>query len=365
MTGTDVIAVTGVTGGLGGRVARRLAERGGRQRLGVRGPGRGPGLAGAEGWGGAAALFMVSASEDPDRLRLHANVVDAAVGAGVERVVYTSFYGAGPECTFTFGRDHWHTEQRILGSGLRHTFLRDNLYIDFLPLLVGADGVIRGPAGDGRVAAVTRDDIADAAVAVLLDGDDHNGRNYDITRPAGRTLAGGPDHGRGPRGAVAGHRAGGRLPARDPGGGVRVAGVLRRPRLGGRRLGDHLCRRRPRRRGAGVRRRRRPDRPPAHGPGRVPGGQPRQLPAATRQARGLTQDLQGLGHAVLVVAGRHPGRPPPHPGRGGAHGQGGGHGGEQPQVVVPVADGRPLPPPDAAGGAELVAVDRLVGAGRP
>src|SRR4029453_16835579 len=172
MTGTDVIAVTGVTGGLGGRVARRLAERGVRQRLVVRDPGRAPELAGAEvaagsyddpeqlrrgGVGGGGVLFMVPASEAPVGLRLHANVVDAAVGAGVERVVYTSFYGAGPECTFTFGRDHWHTEKRILGSGLRHTFLRDNLYIDFLPLLVGADGVIRGPAGDGRVAAVTRD----------------------------------------------------------------------------------------------------------------------------------------------------------------------------------------------------------------
>ena len=66
---------------------------------------------------------------------------------GCERVVYTSFFGAGPECTFTFGRDHWHTEQRIRDSGLRHTFLRDNLYIDFLPLLAGRR---RGHPGTGR-----------------------------------------------------------------------------------------------------------------------------------------------------------------------------------------------------------------------
>src|SRR5215213_9202851 len=202
MAETDVIAVTGATGGLGGRVARRLAERGVGQRLVVRDPGRAPELAGAEvaaggyddpdglrrAFEGAATLFMVSASEDPDRLRLHANVVDAAVGAGVERMVYTSVYGAGPECTFTFGRDHWHTEQRIRGSGRRHTFLRDNLYIDFMPLLVGADGVIRGPAGDGRVAAVTRDDIAEVAVAALLDGDRHHGQTYDMTGPEALTL---------------------------------------------------------------------------------------------------------------------------------------------------------------------------------
>ena len=40
MSTTEVIAVTGATGGLGGRVAERLADRGARQRLVVRDPGR-------------------------------------------------------------------------------------------------------------------------------------------------------------------------------------------------------------------------------------------------------------------------------------------------------------------------------------
>jgi uncharacterized protein YbjT (DUF2867 family) len=197
-----VIAVTGATGG-SGRVAGGWPS-GGAPAPGGQGPGRAPELAGAEvaagsyddpdglrrAFEGAATLFMVSALEDPDRLRLHANVVDAAVGAGVGAGRVHLFYGAGPECTFTFGRDHWHTEQRIRDSGLRHTFLRDNLYIDFVPLLVGPDGVIRGPAADGRVAAVARDDIADVAVAVLLgDGGGHDGRTYDMTGPEALTMA--------------------------------------------------------------------------------------------------------------------------------------------------------------------------------
>jgi NAD(P)H dehydrogenase (quinone) len=204
MTGVGLIATTGVTGGLGGRVAQRLASRGVRQRLVARDPGRAPRLAGAEvttasyddrealrkALQGARTLFMVSATEHPERLALHANVVEAAADAGVERVIYTSIFGTGPDCTATFGRDHWHTEQRIIGSGLRHTFLRDNLYIDFLPLMVGPDGLLRGPAGAGRVAAVARDDIADVAVAVLLDeGGRHDGRTYDLTGTEALTMA--------------------------------------------------------------------------------------------------------------------------------------------------------------------------------
>ena len=50
---------------------------------------------------------------------------------------------------------------------MRHTFLRDSLYIDFLPLMAGADGVIRGRPGTGGVAAVSRDDIASGELEVV------------------------------------------------------------------------------------------------------------------------------------------------------------------------------------------------------
>ena len=198
------IAVTGATGGLGGRVAARLADHGVPQRLLVRDAARAPDLPHAEvatfeGYddpGGLRAaldgidtLLLVSAAEHPDRVSLHRGAVDAAVAAGVARIVYTSFQGAAADCTFTFGRDHFHTEEHIKATGVAHTFLRDNLYVDFMPLLCGADGVIRGPAGDGRVAAVARDDIADVAGAVLT-GEGHENQTYDLTGPEAFTLAG-------------------------------------------------------------------------------------------------------------------------------------------------------------------------------
>jgi uncharacterized protein YbjT (DUF2867 family) len=195
------LAVTGATGGIGGRVARRLAGRGAAQRLVVRDPSRAPALPGAEvvqaayedgealrrALDGVDTLLLVSGSEAADRVRRHASAVDAAVAAGVGRIVYLSFLACAPDATFTFARDHWHTEERVRASGVRHTFLRDSLYLDYFPLFAGADGVIRGPAGDGRVAAVARDDIADAAVAVLL-GDGHDGRTYDLTGPEAITF---------------------------------------------------------------------------------------------------------------------------------------------------------------------------------
>lgn len=191
------LAVTGSTGVLGGMVARGLAEAGFSQRLLVRDAGRAPqlpdspavvaGYADAAGsrsaLQGTKTLFMVSASEAEDRLQQHCTFVDAAAEAGVQHIVYTSFFGAGPACTFTLGRDHYATEQRIRDSGMAFTFLRDNFYLDFLPMLAGEDGVIRGPAGDGIMAAVAREDIARCAVAVLRDPAVHAGFTYNLTGP--------------------------------------------------------------------------------------------------------------------------------------------------------------------------------------
>ncbi|WEH13553.1 SDR family oxidoreductase [Streptomyces sp. VNUA24] len=201
-TSVPTLAVTGSTGRLGGLVARRLAARGVPQTLLVRSPERAPRLPGAvavraeyadrnavrDALTGTRTVFMVSASESADRLARHRAFVDAVAEAGVRHLVYLSFYGAAPDATFTLARDHFHTEQHIRASGLAYTFLRDNLYAEFVPDLVGEDGVIRGPAGDGRAAFVGQDDIADAAAAVLLRPDDHAGATYDLTGPESLSL---------------------------------------------------------------------------------------------------------------------------------------------------------------------------------
>ena len=201
------IAVTGATGALGSRVAARLADRGVPQRLVVRDLARVPAIAGVqavamgaggyrdqtaltEALGGCSTMFLVSAREAEQRVVEHAHAVRAAVDAGVRRIVYTSFLGADPDATFTFAQDHYATEKLIRESGLAWTFLRDSQYLDYVPLLVGEDGVIRGPASEGRCAWVARDDVADVAAAVLAAADGtHDGQTYDLTGPEAHTLA--------------------------------------------------------------------------------------------------------------------------------------------------------------------------------
>jgi NAD(P)H dehydrogenase (quinone) len=207
-----VIAVTGVTGVLGRRVAERLLAAGSdvRIRLVVRDPGRVPQLSGgdievvanpggyADGAGftealrGVHTLYLVSAAEAVDRLEQHRTAVAAAAAAGVRRIVYTSFVGARPDATFTLARHHAATEEAIQATGARHTFLRHNMYADFVPffgVLEGDRAVIAAPAGNGRAGFVSRDDLADVAAAVLLDDSPAlDGQVLDVTGPEALTM---------------------------------------------------------------------------------------------------------------------------------------------------------------------------------
>lgn len=199
-----MIGVTGSTGQLGRMVAGHLADAGLEQRLLVRDVARAPAVTGATVVGagtyadghaaaralaGVDVLFMVSAHEGIDRVEQHRTFIGAAAAAGVRHIVYTSFAGASPSATFTLARDHWATEQALRASGLGHTILRDSLYLDVLPYFGGDDGVIRGPAGEGRIGAVARADVARAAAAVLRNPSAHTSAVYELTGPEALTLA--------------------------------------------------------------------------------------------------------------------------------------------------------------------------------
>ena len=191
------LAVTGASGNVGGVAARLLSERGLPLRLLANTPSRAPKLPGAhavqcsyedtpasrEALSGVDVLFMVSAPESEDRLDKHLAFVDAAAASGVRHIVYLSFMNAAPDATFTLARTHFHTEERIKASGMTYTFLRDNFYADFFVELPDEEGRILGPAGDGRVGVVAREDAGAVAAGILADPGRYENQTLDVTGP--------------------------------------------------------------------------------------------------------------------------------------------------------------------------------------
>lgn len=132
---------------------------------------------------------MVSAKEAADRVAQHVALLNAAKVVGVRHIVYTSFYGASLDSTFTLAREHAMTEAAIKERGFTYTFLRDNFYLDFFVDMALASGEIRGPAGDGRVAAVVRSDVAQVASQVMKHPQDFENQILDLTGPQALTMA--------------------------------------------------------------------------------------------------------------------------------------------------------------------------------
>lgn len=121
---------------------------------------------------GVHRLLLVSGSEIGNRVAQHSAVVDAAVAAGVGRLVYTSVVRA--DGTHLLTPEHRATELAIQASGLAHSILRNALYLEVFAGRLDAAvamGAVVHAAGDGRVSAASRADLAEAAALALLHDD--------------------------------------------------------------------------------------------------------------------------------------------------------------------------------------------------
>lgn len=177
-----MILVTGASGHIGRRAAELLAGSGQALRLLVRDNERAPKLPGAEtvcgdyaqpegldaAFRGISTALVVSVSGEPGkRAELHRNAFEAAARGGVGHVVYLSLEGSSPQSKYPYSRDHYASEQCLAATGLPHTILRNAFYIDMFLHQFDDDGVIRGPAGQGRGAFVSREDVAQTVAALL------------------------------------------------------------------------------------------------------------------------------------------------------------------------------------------------------
>nr|WP_095871189.1 SDR family oxidoreductase [Streptomyces sp. TLI_235] len=203
-----MIVVTGATGQLGRLIVEGLLERVPAQDLAVavRSPekaatwaARGVEVREADysrpetldgAFRAGETVLLVSGSEVGSRVPQHTAVIDAAVSAGVSRLVYTGVLG-GDEATFDLAAEHRATEAAILASGLPYTLLRNGWYTE--NYTAGAAGAVErgsvvGSSGDGRIATASRADYAAAAVAVLT-GAGHENRAYELSGDTSWNLA--------------------------------------------------------------------------------------------------------------------------------------------------------------------------------
>lgn len=136
---------------------------------------------------GVEKLLFVSGSDIMKRLSQHQNVIKAAKESGVKHIVYTSFLRKNETETsplWIVAESHIQTEKWLKESGINYTLLKNNLYMDFLPGFIGEKVLeteaIYVPAENGKVSAVLRAEMAEAAANILI-SEGHEGKEYNIT----------------------------------------------------------------------------------------------------------------------------------------------------------------------------------------
>lgn len=118
---------------------------------------------------GIDRLLFVSSTTDGDRQAQHRDVVEAAKAAGVGYIAYTSF-GKATESTSPLAADHRFTEQLIEESGIAHTFLRNNWYLENEAAFLAAGakgGKFIYAGGNGQAGWALRREYAEVAARAV------------------------------------------------------------------------------------------------------------------------------------------------------------------------------------------------------
>lgn len=131
---------------------------------------------------GVEKVLLVPTHAFTDRNTQHANVIAAAEEVGVKHLVYTPIIRkAGSEFELPqVTEPDTFTMKTLEASGLRSTILGHPPYIENFQFYIGDSAFesgVRVPAGDGKVASASREDLAEAQAVVLTDPG-HEGKTY-------------------------------------------------------------------------------------------------------------------------------------------------------------------------------------------
>lgn len=180
-----MIVVTGASGYIGSRAARRLAELG----LPVTAMGRDDArlrkvvpeyvpIAIADyddpaGLDRALAkatklLFIASDGFADDMLRQHAHVIAAANRSPLTHVAFTSIIDVDESSPFYFAPVYRDAERRLTAARFATSIVRCGLYSDFILQHWLREKTIALPLADARIAPISRDDVAAAMVHAVL-----------------------------------------------------------------------------------------------------------------------------------------------------------------------------------------------------
>ncbi|MEH6662626.1 MAG: SDR family oxidoreductase [Parasphingorhabdus sp.] len=193
------IAVTAVSGNLGGEIASTLLRSfDGESVIGLaRHPDKASGLDIEVRPGdyddrsqleksllNIETLLLVSGMAAPEkRIAQHRNVIEAARSAGVQKIVYTSIQGAETGTDFSpVVQSNRQTEADIRASGLDWVIGRNGIYIEPDVEYIDsykARGEIANCAADGKCGYTTRSELAHAYACMLTESR-HNGHTYNL-----------------------------------------------------------------------------------------------------------------------------------------------------------------------------------------
>lgn len=118
---------------------------------------------------GVNRLLLISSSEIDHRQEQHKNVIDAAQKAGVSYIAYTSFAKA-TKANSPLSEDHAYTENLILNTGIDHTFLRNNWYLENEKTLLDTaliTGKVVHAGGNGQAGWQLRREFAEVAARAI------------------------------------------------------------------------------------------------------------------------------------------------------------------------------------------------------
>ena len=138
----------------------------------------------APAFAGTDVLMLIPSMADVEhRILQHERILAGAASASVSRIVMSSFSAARTDSKFLIAPYLVYAESKLRVSGMDWTILRNGMYLD--PLAdwapeLAAQGRLPYPVRHGRVAYVSRDDLARASAGALLQ-DGHSGQVYELT----------------------------------------------------------------------------------------------------------------------------------------------------------------------------------------